>query len=202
LNILLNDFNPSIFCRNVVLLLILGNVPDETIAADMALHFWYSTFMPQGHRLLLTSTLASFLQQAAQDPTTNLGPCSKLSTIFPQEVAMIFSHFISTSLSIGDIQEEYNRVRTAPSRCDYRDRMYLALRPAHRVAFHEFRRFGIVLPFGAMNAHFNCPNLSLFSPEGKWLQTDYADPLEGWESVVLFQPLTILISVSQHSHHH
>jgi hypothetical protein len=80
--------------------------------------------------------------------------------------------------------------------------MYLALRPAHRVAFHEFRRFGIVLPFGAMNAHFNCPNLSLFSPEGKWLQTDYADPLEGWESVVLFQPLTILISVSQHSHHH
>ncbi|KAF8659528.1 hypothetical protein AX14_007544, partial [Amanita brunnescens Koide BX004] len=24
------------------------------------------------------------------------------------------------------------------------------------------------------------PNLSLFSPEGKWFQTDYANPLEGW----------------------
>jgi hypothetical protein len=181
LNILLNDFNPIIFCRNVVLLLILGNVPDETIAADMALHFWYSTFVPKEHRLLLSSTLSSFLQQAAQDPTTNLGPCSKLSTIFPMEVAMIFSHFISSELSIWDIQEEYNRVRTAPSRRDYRDRMYLSLKPAHRVAFQEFRRFGIVLPFGAMNAHFNCPNLSLFSTKGKWLQTDFADPLEGWE---------------------
>ena len=59
--------------------------------------------------------------------------------------------------------------------------MYAKLRPSHRVAFQEFRRFGIVLPFGAPNAHFNVPNPSLFSPEGKWLQTDYADPLMGWE---------------------
>jgi hypothetical protein len=202
LNILLNDLDPVIFSRNLVLLLILGNVPDETIAADMALHFWYSTLMPKGHHLLLSSIIESFVRQTAQDPTTNLGPCSKLSTLFTQEVGMILSDYIwSEKLSIGDIKEEYNRVRTAPSRRDYRDRMYLALRPAHRVAFHKFRRFGIVLPFGAMNAHFNSPNFSLFSAEGKWLQTDYADPLEGWESVLLFQPRTILI-VSQHSHHH
>ena len=76
-------------------------------------------------------------------------------------------------------------MRTAPSRRDYRDRMYAGLKPSHRVAFQEYRRFGIVLPFGAINAHFNVPNRSLFSPTGRWLQTDYADPLEGWELVNL-----------------
>lgn len=187
LHILLNDFNPFIFCRNIVLLLILGNVSDETIAADMALHFWYSAFIPVEYRLQLSAILLPFLQSFLQQdqPTTILGSRSKLSTTFSKDVAMIFSHFISCSLSVGDIQDEYNRVRTAPSRRDYRDRMYLTLKPAHRVAFQEYRRFGIVLPFGAMNAHFNCPNLSLFSPDGKWLQTDYADPLEGWESVLV-----------------
>jgi hypothetical protein len=156
----------------------------------MALHFWYSSFMPAEYRLQLSAILLPFLQQCTLgNPTVALGPRSKLSTIFPQEVAEIFSHFVSSSLSIGDIQDEYDRVRTAPSRRDFRDRMYLTLKPAHRVAFQEFRRFGIVLPFGALNAHFNCPNLSLFSSGGKWMQTDYADPLEGWESVPISRNL-------------
>ncbi|KAM6494778.1 protein of unknown function (DUF4470) domain containing protein [Amanita muscaria] len=183
LNILLNDINPSIFCRNVVLLLILGNVSDETMAADMALHFWYSVFMPAEYRCQLSVILISFLQQVRENPSLiPLGPRSTLSTLFPKEfLTNHFSPLISSSFSIGDIQDEYNRVRTAPSRQDFRDRMYASLKPSHRVAFQEYRRFGIVLPFGAMNAHFNCPNLSLFSPEGEWLQTDYADPLKGWD---------------------
>jgi len=44
----------------------------------------------------------------------------------------------------------------------------------------EFRRFGLVLPFGARNNHFNTTNKFLFSPQGKWLQDDLADPLESW----------------------
>jgi len=94
---------------------------------------------------------------------------------------MLFGHFISSSMSIGDAQHEYDRVRNAASRSDWRDRMYAGLKPAHRAAFQRYRCFGIVLPFGAMTAHFNYPNHSLFSLRGKWLQTDYADPLEGWE---------------------
>jgi len=84
-------------------------------------------------------------------------------------------------MSLDEVQREYDRVRTAPSREDFRERMYAQLRPSHRVAFQEYRRFGIVFPFGAVNAHFNTPNVSLFSLDGTWLQTDYADPLEGWD---------------------
>lgn len=182
LNLLINDFNPVIFCRNVVLLLILGNVSDENLAADIALHFWYSAFIPLEHRFQTSGVLGLFLQRMRENQfPIPLGPRSTLSTTLSRELAEYFLHFISCSFSIGDIQNEYDRVRTAPSRRDYRDRMYASLRPSHRVAFQQFRRFGIVLPFGAFNAHFNCPNLSLFSLEGKWLQTDYADPLDGWE---------------------
>lgn len=160
----------------------MGNVSDETLAADIALHFWYSAFIPGEHHFQTSVVLGSFLQRVRENKfPIPLGRRSTLSTIFPGDVAKYFLHFISSSFSIGDIQNEYDRVRTAPSRRDYRDRMYASLKPSHRVAFQQFRRFGIVLPFGALNAHFNCPNPSLFSLEGKWLQTDYADPLAGWE---------------------
>ena len=134
------------------------------------------------YRFQLSVILMAFIQQTKDGVfPIPLGPRSTISVFLSKEVASHLLHFISTSLSIEEIQDEYDRVRTAPSRCDLRDRMYASLKPSHRVAFKEFRRFGIVLPFGAMNAHFNCPNLSLFSDGGKWLQTDYADPLEGWE---------------------
>ena len=182
LTILLNDINPSIVCRNIVILLILGNIQDKVVAADMALHFWYSAFMPMEYRLQISAMLSKFLQQTKEGKiVVPLGPCSTLSCCLPEEASYFFLHFISGSISIDDAQEEYDRVRNAPVRGDLRDRMYARLNPSHRVAFQEYRRFGIVLPFGAMNAHFNSPNLSLFSPDGKWLQTDYADPLEGWE---------------------
>lgn len=46
LKILLNDHNVPIVCRNIVILLILGTTLDKTMAADIALDFWYSVFMP------------------------------------------------------------------------------------------------------------------------------------------------------------
>lgn len=151
------------------------------IAVDLALHFWYSAFIPVDYRPKIISALLPFLQHDSH--CFPLGPNSTLHCWLPPHAKQYFLHFISSSISARDVQGEYDRVRNAPSRRDYKDRMYLGLRPSHRVAFQEFRRSGIVLPFGASKAHFTCPNLSLFSPEGKWLQTDYADPLEGWKSV-------------------
>ena len=74
--------------------------------------------------------------------------------------------------------------RFDPSRVDRHHRQYTRLEPSHRLAFLEFRRFGIVLPFGARNDHFNTPNRFLFSPEGTWLQNDWANPFESWEYVI------------------
>lgn len=139
--------------------------------------------MPVEYKTLILSVVTTFLKQATgnQFLRSRVGPSSNISCIVPSEAMQVLLSFVKTSLSIGDAQGEYERVRNAPSRKDYRDRMYAGLKPAHRVAYQEYRRFGIILPFGSVNAHFNVPNQSLFSPSGKWLQTDYADPLGGWK---------------------
>lgn len=185
LEILLNDHNVPIVCRNIVILLILGTIPDKTVAADIALHFWYSVFMPEEHCISISAIIALSMKRAYDQGFGSLviplGQNSSLTCTITKPMSIFFGHYISTSFSVQEIQGQYDKVRNAPSRGDYRDRMYAALRPSHRVAFRQFRQFGLVLPCGAPNSHFNSPNLSLFSLEGEWLETDYADPLEGWE---------------------
>ena len=138
--------------------------------------------MPVEYKTLILSVVTTFLEQGNEKILrSRIGPTSSISCTVPPEAMGTLLYSVKTSLSVGVAQGEYERIRNAPSRKDYRDRMYAGLKPAHRVAFQEYRRFGIILPFGAMNAHFNVPNQSLFSPAGEWLQTDYADPLEGWK---------------------
>ena len=184
LQILLNDKCLPVVARNIVILLILGTVPDETMAADIALHFWYSVFMPAEYRTSILAIVTSFLLRvnANLENPQPLGPRSSLHCLLPGEVNQLFRHFgFSQSLSMADAQEEHDRVRNAPTRSHFRDWFFARHKPSHRLAFQQFHRFGIVLPFGATNAHFNVPNSSLFSLDGKWLQTDFADPLSGWE---------------------
>jgi len=178
LQVLINDRCLHVVARNIAILLILGTVSDEKMAADIALHFWYSVFLPAEYSTNIMAIVVSFLLREDPQPQP-LGPHSSMDCSFPSEMLPLFRRF--WSLSMADAQNEYDRVRTASSRRDFRDRMYARLKPSHRLAFQKFRRFGIVLPFGALDAHFNVPNASLFSLDGKWLQTDYADPLGGWE---------------------
>ncbi|KAG8216800.1 hypothetical protein J3R82DRAFT_7049 [Butyriboletus roseoflavus] len=187
LNILLNDLNPYVVSRNIALLLILGTIPDEIIAADMALHFWYSVFMPMEYRLRILSMVSTLLKtQVSDDPiVAPLGPHSTLTCLVSSHVKKLLVENVGPVMTPEQAQIEYKRVRKAPSRVDYRDRMYMGLKPSHRLAFLEYRRFGIILPFGALNAHCNVPNPSLFS-NGTWLQTDYADPLESWDMNKVF----------------
>lgn len=185
LEILLNDHNVPIVCRNIVILLILGTTADKAMAADIALHFWYSMFMPAEYRISISAIITLWMKRAYDQGFGSLviplGQNSSLTFTITKPMCIYLGHYNSTSFSVQDIQNQYDKVRNAPSRGDYRDRMYAALRPSHRVAFRQFRRFGLVLPCGAPNAHFNAPNLSLFSLKGEWLETDYADPLEGWD---------------------
>ena len=184
LSFLINDISTPTVCRNVILLLILGTVPDKSLAADIALHFWCSVFWPIEYLMQTMLALISWLECLRENEigqTYPLGPGSTISTCIPADAFACFKHFISSSTSTDDAQAEYDRVRTIPSRKDYRERMYANLRPSHRVAFQKYRRSGIILPFGANITHFNATNLSLFSFDGSWLQTDFADPLQGWE---------------------
>lgn len=189
LDILINDKNPAVTSRNLVLLLILGTLPDEDTAVDAALHFWYSAFMPAEYHMQMCAALNRFLRHLDDEPAPGpfaLGGDSTLSVHgSPTSMPMLYGFFqryiSSSSISMDEAQIEYDRVRSAPSRRDFRDRMYAGLTKSHRLAFFRYRQHGIVIPFGAMNAHFNYPNASLFFFNNQWLQTDHSDPLAGWD---------------------
>lgn len=46
IKVVINDNNPVVVARNFLLLLTLNGAGDSKINADIALHFWYSTFLP------------------------------------------------------------------------------------------------------------------------------------------------------------
>ncbi|KAG2008144.1 hypothetical protein CC2G_013606 [Coprinopsis cinerea AmutBmut pab1-1] len=194
LDVYLNDGCVPVVARNLVLLLLLGTITDPVLAANVAIHFWYSICMPVEYKQKISVALLSFMKtlglgaaDGRSDVPTLLGGGSS-ELIFAvsgeeyEKLMMCFQYYLVPEASTESVQQAYDAVRRAPSRADYRDRMYARLRPSHRVAFQEYRLFGIVLPFGAVNAHFNYPNRSLFSPGGEWLQKDYADPLSGWDT--------------------
>ena len=184
MKVLLNDFNPVVFNRNLLILLILLLVEDECLAVDIALHFWYSVFIPIEYQMQIGATVVtSALPALLEHRRLSLGS-STLAIDTPNNDWFLYLYRFTTpddALSMDDAQSAYDRVRLSPSRADLRDQQYADLRPSHRVAFQKFRRFGLVLPFGAVNVHFNTPNLSLFSSDGEWLQSDFADPLDGYE---------------------
>ncbi|TFY58925.1 hypothetical protein EVG20_g7975 [Dentipellis fragilis] len=188
LTILLNDIEPYIVVRNLAILLILGQVSDEEMAAEVALHLWYSLFVPVEHIATYHSVITPYLTKYDPDEPSAvaLGPNSTLSAIIPADTMRLLAALLVSDHDIQDANAENRRVRFAPGRVDRHHRHYCRLQPSNRLAVHEFRRFGLVLPFGARNDLFNTPNRFLFSPSGKWLQDDIASPLESWnlETVV------------------
>jgi hypothetical protein len=76
--------------------------------------------------------------------------------------------------------------RYAPSRNDHYHFRYSRLEASHRLSVLNYRTTGLVLPFGASTEPFAIRNRHLFSPDGKWLATDLANPLDSWEYVVEF----------------
>ncbi|KDQ54026.1 hypothetical protein JAAARDRAFT_408569 [Jaapia argillacea MUCL 33604] len=183
LTILLNDREPYVVIRNLVLLLLLGTVVDHTVAAEVALHFWYSAFVPSENSLHTSMTISTLLRDIPDNSPFSipLGSSSSLSSNIPRSLMKELVLMLSSKYSMDDAQIEYKRVRFAPSRIDHRHHLYERLEPSHRLAFHEYRRFGLILPFGALNGHFNFPNRFLFSPNGRWLQDDAVDPLDSWD---------------------
>ena len=174
----------EIIARFLLSVLVLDQISDPNMAVDMVIHLFYSVFLPKVYLEIIQGIIKRFaelLEDGIYWPGGRPGYI-KLSQSPWSHVVTLLQTWQHSTLTMNSAQREYDRMRNAPNREDYRERMYASLRPSHRVAFLEFRQFGLVLPFGSLNAHFNAPNVTLFSTDsGKWLQTDHADPLNLFE---------------------
>ncbi|KAI0067091.1 hypothetical protein BV25DRAFT_1278161 [Artomyces pyxidatus] len=184
LTIVVNDCSPEFYegFRNAVILMVLGMVPDKRRAADIALHYWYSALLPEEYNDEINDLVAASLASKKGVLDCKLSETSSVSGLVtdPHDVVTRIQT-LKTQFKAEDVVKELQRVRFHPERVDDMDRVYWNLEPSHRVSILEFRRSGMVLPFGASKSHFDTPNYSLFSREGKWLQSDWASPLDAWD---------------------
>jgi hypothetical protein len=206
LSITLNDHNHPIVTRNILLLSLLGT-GDSSKAADAALHVWYSAFIPMEYHLRVVSHMTDIFSAAAQGDgffTKKLGARGVMKGTTSQDQLAYLAATLTSQYTASDVNHEMHRIRYAlitlgiavaclliretvgygrfaHHRRDYWDKYLLSLEPTHRLAVQEYRRFGLIHPFGSANFQFNAPNRFLFTPDGHWMQRDHAIPLECWE---------------------
>ncbi|KAH7111343.1 hypothetical protein B0J11DRAFT_412301, partial [Dendryphion nanum] len=65
-------------------------------------------------------------------------------------------------------------------RIDHIDRNIYKMSPGRRAGAIDFRKHGILLPFGASRKDFTTPNPTFFDGQNSWPMMDDADPLNGW----------------------
>ncbi len=152
-------------------------------AAEYALHLWYSVFLPLevSHRSTVRLVQHKMFKEGLSGQDIRV---TKTSTMTMKFGSMTTKRLID-SLDLNRIEPSagnvaLNAIMNAPERVDYRDRFYARLKPSHRVAMAEWRTFGLIMPFGAVNAHLNRPNPTLFL-DNTLLLSDSASPLEGWK---------------------
>lgn len=211
-HIVINDREPIITVRNLSLLMLLRDRGHPLQAADLALHLWYSAFVPGDHHMQLlalvtelTTSLKSQLKAGHGDLNLDfsLGTNARLQGSLPRELLRYLSSLIMAHHSPEKAHAEMQRVtlvsflctssstnsswnyRMAERRRDNLDNRLAELSAAHRLSIVRFRRYGLLYPYGAMNAHFNTPNHLLFNINGSWMQNDGADPLHSWEYVTI-----------------
>ncbi|KAH8096789.1 hypothetical protein BXZ70DRAFT_315700 [Cristinia sonorae] len=187
---ILLDHNDSLsLTRNTLMLLVLGRTPDTLKAAEIVLHLWYSAFVQASHAAALMAVVLPLVEELKK-PAGEVkigerstlqfgeqGPRKEGHSVF---LATMIQHLLS-KYDFEKTQAEYQRVFLAPAREDFLHRKYVDIEPSHRLAYDQFRRFGVLLPFGAPSAHFNQPNQFLFSPECEWYQDDGVDPFKSWD---------------------
>ncbi|KAK0452836.1 uncharacterized protein EV420DRAFT_1558595 [Desarmillaria tabescens] len=188
IKIVLNDFNPIVVSRNLMILSILGIIEDVEEAAEHALHLWYSIFQPLSYETrIYLSILQSQIFRHLDGTSTQLTPSTTMYNMFSSNtVSFLLDKLRPKDMDPPMANNALNDIMNAPEREDYRDRYYARMKPSHRLAFKQWRSYGLILPFGAINAHMAIPNPWVFTQDGRLMLSDNAHPFDGWDFDEMF----------------
>ncbi|KAI9731728.1 MAG: hypothetical protein M1834_004517 [Cirrosporium novae-zelandiae] len=190
-DVVINDRDPDIVARNVILLLTALNFSPD-VAATIMVHVWYSTLIPAATLQLLRRDVLPLIEEVcakiqAKPAATLLSKIWKYGTrslrlvLRKQQWDDILSYFeVPDSLSTVQAQSIRTLTTLAPEREDYFHRSLYTQPPAWRVCSLKFRQDGILLPFGSSREAFDTPNPTFYQTNDRWPMFDSADPLQGW----------------------
>jgi hypothetical protein len=114
LAILLNDHAPHVVLRNMLLLSILGKTENRAKAVDVALHTWYSAFIPSDYHTHMTSHAVELLESCQDDASfsTDLGANSSMKGTLNEEDWMYLAASVTSQYDAADANRELNRIRS------------------------------------------------------------------------------------------
>lgn len=110
--IVLNDRQPMIVARNLLILTILGTISDNAEAADVALHFWYSAFVPQSHAVVLGRMVMRLGEHINHSPfAMKLGESSLVTGSISAFTNACLLNTYQSNITVEGATNEINRIR-------------------------------------------------------------------------------------------
>lgn len=99
LSVIINDRNPRVAARNLLTLLVLMGISDEMLAADVALHLWYSAFIPAEYYarvILAVQTVVSSIKSKSAGMRLDWGDEEGIRVVatFTEETSMQFMSYL------------------------------------------------------------------------------------------------------------
>ncbi|PFH53232.1 hypothetical protein AMATHDRAFT_138007 [Amanita thiersii Skay4041] len=186
-NILLNNVDPIVMNRNLLILyVLLSPGPSFEESAELAVHLMYSTMLTPAAAVHLKHCIHLIYGAVPQD-----GKLSFQRSLDTRGYGKLYSMQLTTAIkrplemfrSSYNGPEASNSVRAVllnSNRSEQRDNFFASLRPAHRIAFSHFWSTGILAPFSSDVSELNEPNRLTFSAQGDWLGHPEFNPLRGW----------------------
>lgn len=116
LTVVLNDREPMVVLRNILLLVILGTTEDDVEAAELALHLWYSAFLRERQQARVSEALIKIMGPMIRNGnfSVKLGKQSNISGTMSMQTRTTLGMIFESNLEFGDIVNEINRVRYVP----------------------------------------------------------------------------------------
>ena len=116
ISITLNDREPMVVARNIVLLGILGNFND--IAGDIALHFWYSAFIPMEYNTFVCFACMKMMEGFQEESSLlsaklgdNAYATGKLSIRTREALSAAVTASLLNQTKLADASKELHRIR-------------------------------------------------------------------------------------------
>lgn len=161
LTVLLNDRENFIVLRNILLLNTLATISDKRKAADIALHLWYSAFIPQEYYTeLLSPSLPLAMGSGSLD--IKFGEDATLEANIGQDIRMLCAKLAISSrvYGMGIATNELGRVRCVIS---------LVIRPSCReLIIHKFRPVPNRPALSPTRPHGAIPSTSIHGVSSLW----------------------------------
>ncbi|KAL9049690.1 MAG: hypothetical protein Q9162_007084 [Coniocarpon cinnabarinum] len=189
ITVTVNDFDPAVVVRNVATLLLLAE-EDVHQASDTISHLWYSANLKHSHLSIIKDKVLAFVNYVVEtikdrsDTTLQRKKIvigrSRVSVILLKREWNKMQEILSRQHDFS--RAESNRRAITLQRRDHIDRRLFSIRRGlhRRQALMQYRERGLLLPFGESSTGFDLVNPTLVDDQGRWLQRDSQDPLEGW----------------------